>query len=181
VTLSRQEAETLTNELDSTYEGYLEPIDGVSDLQAFWKPEPGVWNIAEIAEHLVVVEKRITSLVRRMAEAEAADPGRDAAELDRALLEAVRNRQKKRLASENSVPTGKVPLSDSMAAFKSAREDTHRILQEDIPFRGRVIPHGVLPPMDGYEWLLAITGHLARHTMQIAELKSRPDFPRRSI
>jgi hypothetical protein len=33
--------------------------------------------------------------------------------------------------------------------------------------------------MDGYQWILAVAAHSARHTQQILEVKADPKFPGR--
>jgi len=32
--------------------------------------------------------------------------------------------------------------------------------------------------LDGYQWVLLLSGHAARHTAQILEVKERPGYPR---
>jgi hypothetical protein len=35
----------------------------------------------------------------------------------------------------------------------------------------------VFGPLDGYDWILAVAAHTARHTQQILEVKADPGFP----
>ena len=44
--------------------------------------------------------------------------------------------------------------------------------------RGHGMPHPVLKTLDGYQWVLLIAGHSARHTAQIDEVKADPKFPK---
>ena len=48
----------------------------------------------------------------------------------------------------------------------------------DDDLRDHFFDHPVLGPMDGYQWLLLIATHSARHTAQIEEVKADPNFPK---
>ena len=48
----------------------------------------------------------------------------------------------------------------------------------DAPLlRGRVRPHPLFGPWDGFQWLLATGSHTARHNDQIREIKADVNFP----
>ena len=42
---------------------------------------------------------------------------------------------------------------------------------------GHAAPHPVFKTFDGYQWVLLLSGHSARHTAQIAEVKTAPGYP----
>jgi hypothetical protein len=46
--------------------------------------------------------------------------------------------------------------------------------------RDHFFDHPAFGPLDldGYQWLLLISGHSARHTAQIGEVKADPNFPK---
>lgn len=54
--------------------------------------------------------------------------------------------------------------------------DYIRTTNDDL--RDRFFDHPVLGPMEGYQWLLLIATHSARHTAQIEEVKADPNFPK---
>ena len=70
-------------------------------------------------------------------------------------------------------------LDEALTAFKEARQkhiDFAKTTQDDL--RNHVFPHPVFGPMDAYQWLLVISGHSRRHTLQIEEVKADPNFPK---
>ena len=64
-------------------------------------------------------------------------------------------------------------------AFNESRGKTVSFVQntkEDL--RGHASPHPILKALDGYQWELLLSAHSARHTAQIQEVKSDPNFPK---
>ena len=39
-------------------------------------------------------------------------------------------------------------------------------------------PHPAFEMLDAYDWLLFLSGHTERHTLQIQEVKADPGFPK---
>lgn len=175
--LSPEEKQNIASDLRNTREAFLSEVDDLSENQATWKPSPDKWSIAEIAEHVVTVEQRIGDRIRNIANGEPAPEGRDNSDLDSRVPALVRFRGNKVPAPNGTEPSGKVPLPESIKSLQAVRESTLHCLEQNLPLRGRLLPHPILPPMDGYQWLLGVSGHLARHTAQIQELKADPSFP----
>jgi hypothetical protein len=50
--------------------------------------------------------------------------------------------------------------------------------QEDL--RDHLFDHPVpvIGTLDGYQWIMLISGHTRRHTAQILEVKADPNFPK---
>jgi hypothetical protein len=42
---------------------------------------------------------------------------------------------------------------------------------------GHGAPHLVFKMLDGYQWVLLLSGHSARHTAQIGEVKASAGYP----
>jgi hypothetical protein len=42
---------------------------------------------------------------------------------------------------------------------------------------GHAGPHPVFKMLDGYQWVLLLSGHSARHTAQIEEVKASAGYP----
>jgi hypothetical protein len=47
----------LIGEVSSARKAYLNQIKNISEIQAQWKPEPEVWSVIEITEHLFWAEQ----------------------------------------------------------------------------------------------------------------------------
>ena len=54
--------------------------------------------------------------------------------------------------------------------------DYIRTTNDDL--RDHFYSHPVFGPLDGYQWLLLLSAHSARHTEQIEEVKADPSFPK---
>ena len=66
-----------------------------------------------------------------------------------------------------------------MAHFKESRDANIAYLgttQDDL--RNHFAPHPALGLMDGYQWILLMTGHTERHIAQIQEVKADPKYPK---
>lgn len=177
-TLTAEERQTLLSELLKSRDGVLRQAADLSQEQATFKPAPDVWSVAENVEHIAIVEEFSALRIRAMHRAELADPARDGRALEALVRSAVIQRENKVKTPPAADPTGTEPLAAGIDRFLKARERTVALLDEPHCFRGRVQAHPVLPPMDGYQWMLAFAGHAVRHTLQIRELKAHPAFPK---
>lgn len=163
--------------LASTRESLLIALRGLNDSQWQFKPADNRWSIAEVVEHLAIVEGRVHTRVGQMPDCPTDDPGRDLAEMDEAIMAKVPLRTQKVEAPPPIQPTGAISPEEALAQFTERRRQTEQLLESAPYLRGRVAQHPVLGPLDGYQWILAVAAHSARHTAQIAEIKSHPQFP----
>lgn len=182
VPLTQQEREKLTQNLEATRQAFLSSVKGLSDAQFRFKPAPDRWSIAEVAEHIVVAEERIYGMVTEKI-AHTPTPPELLAQVqhdDARLSTMVTDRSHKIQAPEMLKPTGRFPNLDSVVtAFGQVRDKTEayeQTTQDDL--RAHAMPHPVLKALDGYQWLLLVSAHCARHTAQIEEVKASPNFPR---
>lgn len=175
--LTAAQQATATAWLHSTADQLRTAVDGLSPTQASFKPNPSRWSIAEIVEHIALIETRIHSLIDRLPHAAIAESGRNDDEIDAVVLARVPDRSVRVEAPAPVCPTGQYTVSDSLERFREARTHTLQLLASATHLRGRVLPHPIFGNWDGYQWLLAAGSHSARHTAQIHELKADPSFP----
>jgi hypothetical protein len=99
---------------------------------------------------------------------------------DEIVLERIPDRSHKAQAPEFLRPTGRwATEADLTKAFEDSRAATMeyiRTTNDDL--RDHFFDHPVLGTLDGYQWLLLISAHSARHTAQIEEVKADPNFPK---
>lgn len=181
-TLTAAERERLVADLEQTRRAFLASVQGLSDAQVNFRPAPGRWTVAEVAEHIALSEQRLLGnvtekVLRSPPPPELSTPGpRD----DETVRKAVTDRTNRRQAPEVLRPTGRFPtLAATLMAFQSGRDQTvafAQTTQDDLRAHGS--PHPVLKLLDGYQWLLLLSAHCARHTAQIEEVKADPAFPR---
>ena len=149
-------------------------VDRVPPALRQQKPAPDCWSVAEVLEHLGLVEGRVVMFfgpMLRDAPTLDAAAQTDATALDRTAL---RNRSNKIMAPAPIQPTGSVSADDAWATLQDTRVTLLAMLdaaeseRRDLAQVSR--PHPVLGPLDGYQWVAAIGGHEERHTLQIHEI-----------
>ena len=139
------------------------------------RPAPGRWSVAELLEHLALVETRVTkalSLELDKAKAAGIGPERETSPaadmLDIALI---MDRTVIREAMDFVQP--RAGLSADMA-LEQLRERRRQLLATIAAADGLALSevtamNPVLGPLNVYQWMIFVAGHEARHTMQIRE------------
>jgi uncharacterized damage-inducible protein DinB len=181
-TLTPEERASALKNLQTTHDKFLQSIAGLSEKQWTFKPAPDRWSMAEVAEHITVTEGAIFGLLQKQIMTTPATPEkRDQVKgKDELILEKVPDRSHKVQAPEMLRPTGRwATEADLTKAFEETRKatmDYARTTNDDL--RDHFFDHPVLGALDGYQWLLLISAHSARHTAQIEEVKADPNFPK---
>jgi uncharacterized damage-inducible protein DinB len=180
-TLTPQEREFALKQFETTRDNFLKSIAGLSEKQWTFKPAPDRWSVAEVAEHITVSETTIFGLVPKLMQGPADPQKRDLVKgKDEIIIEKVPDRSHKVQAPEILRPTGRFATeADLTKAFEEARKsnmDYIRTTNDDL--RDHFFDHPLLGTLDGYQWLLLVSAHSARHTAQIEEVKADPNFPK---
>ncbi|MCA1556948.1 MAG: DinB family protein [Acidobacteria bacterium] len=159
--------------MDETRARLRERLETLSDAELNARPSADAWSAAEIAEHLAIIEERLSKLFPVMlTKAEAGGLERDAARpFQPVSVEKIveRSKREKYTSPEMARPTGAVSLQDSLARLSRSREaiTSLRPRLEALDLTGVHYPHPVFGPMDAYQWLIFIGAHEARHLRQI--------------
>jgi hypothetical protein len=164
--------------LASTCNELTETVTNLSPAQWAFQRAEGEWCVAEIIEHLAMIEGRIHMLIARLPEAVPAEPDRNDVQIDEFIVQAVPRRTSRVQAPEAAQPKGQCTPSEALREFMDKRGDTVTLLESAHCLRGRVLPHPIFGPWDGYQWILAAAAHTARHLEQIREIKSAGAFPK---
>lgn len=168
--------------MEETRDAFLTSLDGLSDAQYRFKPAPDRWSVAEVAEHIAVSENMLFGMINEKMLKTPAPPemisqiNRD----DGRLRTLVTDRTTKRHAPEMLQPAGRFPTADAVKqAFSQSRGKTVEFVKTtQLNLRSYASPHPALGPLDGYQWMIVLAAHTARHTAQIHEVKADPRFPR---
>ena len=146
-------------------------VDRVPPTLRTQKPAADRWSVAEVLEHLSIVEGRVVMMLGAMipsAPAIAEAVG-GATSIDRA---AMRNRSNRISAPDPIQPTGTLSADEAWAALEQSRTGLLLLLGtaegRDLTQISR--QHPVLGPLDGYQWLASVGGHEERHALQIVEI-----------
>ena len=146
-------------------------VDRVPAALRMRKPAVDRWSVAEVLEHLSIVEGRLVMMLGPLLAAAPANTGAAAGPTE-ALRTALRNRSNRVSAPDPIQPTGAVNADEAWAALERTRAELLVLLDaaegRDLTQVSR--QHPVLGPLDGYQWLTSIGGHEERHAAQIVEI-----------
>jgi len=143
-------------------------LDGVGDELYNRKPE-GAWSVAENVEHLILVEARVLTAVRRSLAKNAGGPAEPLS--DETVWRRAAGETGKGDAPAVVGPRGEwTDRRVAMAELARRRQATidYTLTTED-PLRRCAVPMP-LGEVDGYQCLIMLAAHLERHTRQIQAL-----------
>jgi len=164
--------------LEQTRDGVMAAVKGLSDAQLKFKPAPDRWSVAEVLEHITLVEDGLfQNVTEKVMKAPAGAAGRDVAKTDAMVLAMIPDRSQKRQAPPPFVPSGRWTEAETLDHFEKSRARTIEFLNSTPDLRAHVAD-SPLGPLDAYEWVLFMAAHSERHTKQILEVKADPNFPK---
>lgn len=176
--LTQAEKEQTLRYLSESRNGVVDAVKGLSEAQWKFKPAADRWSVAEVVEHLALIEDMVSqNILGSIEKAPAPSADRDPKQVDVMLLAKIPDRSTKFQAPPSAVPTGRWTPAETLEHFLAGRAQTAALLKSTPDLRQHVINHPVFGPLDGYEWVLAVAAHSARHTKQILEVKADPNFP----
>jgi len=169
----------LLDQLEQSKKAMLATIQ-VSPAQWTYKSAPTVWSVEECAEHLILAEDFLMGAMQQTLKTPAADRLPTAnPEADRKLVAAIKDRSKKATAPEPIVPAGKYATpADAAREFTARRDKTIAYVKTTNDELRAHSAAGPLGPMDGYQFLLLLAAHTARHTAQMQEVQSGSGYPK---
>jgi superfamily II DNA/RNA helicase len=166
----------LADLLDRTRTDLRRAVDAVPAARRGEKPDADRWSVADVLEHLCIVEARIAGLVSKaVAEAKPSGLARETSTssvLTSMNLTELANRERRLTAGETSRPTGTVSADDAWRALTRARRALHTALREGDGWALETLsaPHPRLGALNLYQWIVFVAGHESRHAAQIREI-----------
>jgi len=141
-----------------------------------FRAAPDRWCVAEIVEHLSIVEGNVVKLCEKLlakAESDGLTREEGAPFAPVSMDEFAERSRQKFTAPEQIAPSGARPLPDSLAALRSSREALRALRPriERVDGTHLRFPHPALGPINLYQWLLFVGGHELRHLAQIEAVK----------
>lgn len=183
-TLTQAERDSAVAELQGSRQAFLDATKGLTPAQWAFKAGPDRWSIAECAEHIALSEDFIFGVVTDRVLKSAPAPEKRAAVKgkDEMLVKMLQDRTHKATAPEPIDPVKKpMAAEDSVKQFLASRAHTIEFIkttQEDLRDHFQDHPAPPIGTLDAYQWILLISGHSRRHTLQILEVKADPNFPK---
>jgi hypothetical protein len=176
--MTSAERELALSQLAESRERLLRTAHGLSETQLTYKPGPDRWSVADLIEHLTVVETRVLGLIQQSL-ATAPDPSKQCAMADKALVDDVAGRLTRFQAPAFLAPTGRWPVDQRVREFEAVRKQTIEFAAStNADLRRHFAAHPVFGELNCYQWLLLMGAHCHRHCAQSEEVKADAGFPR---
>ena len=184
MTLVASQTETLHPRIQELIDFLVSQRHGVHDAVAAVpaglrdrKPGPDRWSVAEVIEHLSMIERRVAALLTMQVTAARAngvgpDPDTSSVVASFVNAEVLTNRATKLVAPKLGVPSGAInsvsgteALDQAQAAMLASLRNANGVSLQDL-----VAAHPVLGPLNLYHFVVALGLHDARHAAQIREI-----------
>lgn len=175
--MTSAEREHATKYLEKTRESYLHTARSLSRDQLQYKPAPDRWSIAEVLEHIIIVERRVLGSIEKTVQ-QTPSASKSTFE-DDFLVGQVATRVGRLKGPDVLMPTGQWPVHQLPEEFEAVRGRSLEFAgSTKADLRQHGFPHPVFGELDCYQWLLLIPAHCERHLAQAAEVTAEPGFPR---
>ncbi len=164
--------------LNDTRDDYVKQLTGISDAQLNFRAAEGRWTIAEIAEHITVVETALFGMMTSPAAAQTLKCEDVPRFADTALILAITNRGQKFTAPEQVRPNGRWKTRDELlASFEKARAVTMAYIKDNKADLRSTFIQSPMGTVDSFQGILFVAGHGDRHLAQLKEVKADPKYP----
>jgi hypothetical protein len=174
----------LVTELKASQQAVADTVKGLTPEQMAFKAGPDRWSVAECVEHIAATEPMLFGFIEgkvlKTAPASEADRAKTTGK-DTGVMEMVTNRTKKFQAPNEIRPTGRwTGRDDLLKAFGDARGKTIAWVETTkVDLRAHVASQGGAGgELDGYQWMMYLSGHTRRHLAQIKEVMANEKFPK---
>lgn len=172
------ERSALVAHLERTGARFEKSIEGLSEAQWNYKTAPDRWSPAECAEHIATAEGFIRGMIEPMMKQETPAELLANARKD-SIGDMVVDRSKKFQAPEPLKPSKKYATpAEALAVFRAERQKTIEFVKNGGDFRLHAAANPAAGPLDGYGWVVFLSAHSERHTLQIDEVKADAGYPK---
>ncbi len=178
--MEAQEREKVLEQLCTSESRLLTLVDGLTAEQWAFREEPGRWSIAEVMEHVIVVERAIHAVVgQALAGEKHPEKQERARSLEPIVFTIAEPMSPKLKAMETLLPRGRWQShAEMLRAFQEVRAGSVTfVTATDAPLRDYFYPHQALGDLDCYQWLVILSLHGARHARQIEQIMKDPAYP----
>ena len=168
--------EEVLNYLDAERSALRDAVELVPPALRGQPPGTDRWSVAQVLQHLAIIEKRIgMGMTKWVADARAAGVGPEietSSVMNSLPLQLIADRSKPRNAPEEVRPQGDIEPKSAWAALEQTRETLRAafLAGDGLALSEVIQPHPVLGPINLYQWMLFVGSHETRHTGQVREI-----------
>lgn len=172
--LTKEKQQFLIDHLAQSAEDFENAVATIDASHWNARPKPDCWSVAEIAEHVSIIDARVAALSATFKDWPDESYDQEAgARKDQLILRIATDRGSRIEAPPQVTPTGKL---ENQAQFYPGFRETQTQLSTVASgnpelLRGRFRDHPFLKKLDGYQWLLVCSCHRRRHMDQIEDVK----------
>jgi uncharacterized damage-inducible protein DinB len=158
-------------------------VSNLTEAQASFRPDENQWTIAEIVEHVSIVDGNFLRLTHKLLKEAESAPKPPKADLNLGHTSLDENGDQHPgpfPAPERVRPQGGVGIEDSLAKMQASLAGFAEIQSrlESVDLSEQMFPHPFLGPINAYQWMVLLGEHENRHRGQIERLKAAAGFPR---
>lgn len=168
--------EELVDALDNRRAELTRAVNDVPTSARNRRPSEDRWSVAEVVEHLALVEENITQRIKQLVVEQRANglgAERDSTSVAQTFDPAFTlDRSRKRVAREAMQPRSGIDAAAAWTHLEHARQVTKDTLREldGVALCEVSAPHPAVGSLNGYQWFLFLAAHEGRHTAQIREI-----------
>jgi DinB superfamily len=170
--MNQTERATILRMLSESSKALEDAVAGVSKTDAARKPASAGWSVAKITEHVAIAEEQMFfALTERFRPIPEALPDE---QKEMRLRDLILNRNEKMTSPEPTCPSGRfASVTEALAHFRACRARTiHFVEVNKDNLRARSVKHPLAGIVTGYEYLMILASHPARHAAQIREVRA---------
>jgi hypothetical protein len=165
----------LLEHLDRTRAVLRDAVDAVSPPLRERRPAPERWSVAEIVEHLSLVESRLAQRIAALpiaAPAEPTPPSRPGALVGSIDVARVLDRGRTVVAADAVHPHPGCTFDFAWSALEESRQRLRDavLARDGIPAGDARFPHPALGTLDIHQWVVFAGYHEERHAAQIRDV-----------
>jgi hypothetical protein len=183
-TVGAKDTKYLLDYMKKTRQDFLKSIKGLSEAQWKFKAAPDRWSIAETAEHITLSEDFISNNIKEKVMKTPLATDEQKAKVrgqEESIIQKITDRSHKAQAPEPLKPTNRWANAKEIEKAFTEKRDANIAFAKSTPeaeLRNHIAPTPV-GDFDAYEWLLFMSAHTKRHTLQIEEVKADPGYPKK--
>lgn len=159
---------SLQNQWMAGTDEFLEALSAFDATVFNAKRSDGGWSAGDIAEHILLADKRFTIVLEGAASEATHEPGDNVSKFEARLL----NRENKLDAPPFLVPSDNdKDKEEILAAIRAERNTIAELIgSRNMSLVNYDAPHRLFGPMNSQEWVMFNILHTQRHLQQLKEL-----------
>jgi hypothetical protein len=179
--MTAEERAAVVKALLDSQEEYLNALQNLTDEQWTYHPSPFRWSVGQVAEHIVLAEMALFTLMERALASKPNPDWETKTQGKTQFLERVMPTRTGRAQAPWEIrPSGKLSKAEVISRYRQVRAKSLQFAQQtDLPLKEYTYDHPfpVFGTLNAYQWLIYIPYHNQRHDKQIAEVKASPGYP----